>query len=173
MAIDISIGSRYASISQNYTGSLSDATGGANFSNRYSSQSFQGIGLTGSVDLSWPIKEDGVFFSNTRASILVGDNTKDSTVSTTVTGVPGASAQIHESKTAYIPVIEQQLGVEWRFLMYGKSGVEPGATWVTLQTALVAQLWGDVGPLSAGSSQAFRTSDLFLVGVSVVVGIHR
>ena len=44
---------------------------------------------------------------------------------------------------------------------------------LTLRVAAVGQYWGGVGPLSAGSTQGFRSSDLFLVGVNVMVGIHR
>ena len=43
----------------------------------------------------------------------------------------------------------------------------------TIRVAAVGQFWGDVGPLSAGSPQGFRTSNLFLVGAHVMVGLHR
>jgi len=42
-----------------------------------------------------------------------------------------------------------------------------------VRLALVGQYWGGMGPLSAGSTQGFRTNDLFLAGVSVQIGLRH
>jgi hypothetical protein len=170
----LGVGTRYASITQNYTGSLTNGAGaGANMSTRYSSQSFRGIGLTGSVELYLPEGEDWLLFSNTRLSVLIGDNHKDSTLTVNVQGQPGTSADINQTNTALVPVVEYEAGVEWGVALAEKVRAGDPQPLLTVRVAVVVQYWGGVGPLSAGSTQAYRTSDLFLVGASVLVGLHR
>jgi hypothetical protein len=174
LLVGLSIGTRYTSIEQNYTTSLSNGAGaGANLATRFSTQSFRGVGLTGSVNLSAPLGADWVLFSNTRASALLGDNRKDSTLTVNIAGMPGTSQDINQSNTAFIPVVEYELGVEWGMGLADKLRAGDPQPLLTVRVAAVGQYWGSVGPLSAGSSQGYRTSDLFLVGVSVMVGLHR
>jgi hypothetical protein len=175
LVVDLTLGTRYSSVSQNYTGSLTNGLpgAGANVSTRYSSQSFRGVGLTGSAGLALPLGEDWVLFSNTRGSLLVGDNRKDSTLTVSVAGQPGVSSNINQTKTAWIPVAECEAGVEWGMRLAQKLRAGDPQPLLTVRVAAVGQFWGDVGPLSAGSSQGFHTSNLFLVGASVMVGIHH
>ncbi len=170
----LSLGTRYTSVSQNYTGSLTNGVGtGSNVSTRYSSQSFRGVGLTGSMNVFVPMAEDWVLFSNTRLSAIIGDNQKDSTLTVSIAGMPGTSTDINQSNTALVPVVEQELGFEWGVALANKVRSGDPQPLMTLRVAGVLQYWGGVGPLSAGSTQGYRSSDLFLVGVSVMVGLHR
>jgi hypothetical protein len=41
------------------------------------------------------------------------------------------------------------------------------------RVAGVGQYWHGMRPLSAGSGQGFRTSDLYLAGVSVTLGLRH
>jgi hypothetical protein len=174
LLVGLTLGTRYVAIDQNYTGLLSNgANPGANISTRYSTQSFHGFGLTSSVNLSLPCREDWVFFSSTRASVLVGDNHKDSTLTISVAGQSGVASDINQGSTSFIPVVEQEVGVEWGMALADRVRAGDPDPLLTVQVAAVAQYWGGVGPLSAGSAQAFRTSDLFLVGVNVMVAIHH
>jgi hypothetical protein len=72
-----------------------------------------------------------------------------------------------------IPIIESQLGAEWGMLLGNRAAPPAVPSLFTLRVALIGQFWGDVGPLSAGSSQGFRQSDLFLFGVTVQAGFQR
>ncbi len=173
LEIELRIGTRYSSIDQNYTGSLTSGTGAANVSTRYSSQSFRGIGLTTALNFLLPRGNDWLLFFNTRASILVGDNRKDSTLTVNVIGQPAVSETIGESSSVYLPIVELELGFEWGREMALRFAGRDAVTLFSVRAALVSQFWGDVGPLSAGSTQAFRTSDLFLVGGHIMVGFHR
>jgi hypothetical protein len=171
LGIVLSIGARYSSITQNYTGSLTNGQG--NSSTRYSTQSFHGIGLTSAVDLFQPLSEHWGLFSSTRGSLLYGENRKDSTISVIAAGQPGQSSNINETQSELIPVVELSAGVQWDTLFGTTGDPSKRQTALTVRLAAVGQYWGSVGPLSAGSSQAYRNSDLFLVGASFTVGIHR
>jgi hypothetical protein len=174
LLVGLSLGTRYVAIDQNYTGSLTNgATPGANISTRYSTQSFHALGLTSAMNLSLPSGQDWVFFSNLRGSVLVGDNRKDSSLTVNVAGQPGISANINQNDTAFVPVFEYEAGVEWGMALADKLRAGDPQPLLTVRVAGVAQYWGGVGPLSAGSSQGYKTSDLFLFGVSVLVGLHR
>lgn len=176
--VNLSIGSRYSSISQNYTGSLTSAatlgaTAATNASTRYSSQSFQGFGLTTAATLSLPVSDAWILFSSTRASVAIGDNRKDSTLTVNVAGLPGVSTTINQTKTSFVPIIESEVGAEWGTLVGRRARPEDVPALLTLRVAAIGQFWGGVGPLSAGSTQGFRQSDLFLLGVNVMVGFRR
>jgi hypothetical protein len=163
------------SIEQNYTGKLSNtiAGGGGNETIRYSTQSFRGIGLTSGLNFLLPLNENWRLYTNLRGSILVGDNVKDSSISTTLAGAPGFSASINQTKTEFVPVGEIEMGVEWlhEFFDVNRPNV-PGAVF-SVRTGVSAQVWGNVGPLSAGSSQGFQTSNLYLFGAHIMVGLAR
>lgn len=174
MVIDVGIGTRYASIVQNYTGVLTNTTAGTavNSSSRFSTQQFQGIGLTARMDLKLPVKNDWLLFSNLRGSVLVGDNNKNSNINVVVAGV-GTSDSIRSSETEFIPVVEWNVGIEWGHELANLTRRDSPASLFTVRVALTTQFWGDVGPLSAGSAQGFQTSNLYLYGANVMAGFHR
>lgn len=172
--IDLGIGTRYSSIQQNYTGSLTNtAVAGQNQSTRYSSQSFQGFGISGSVNLTAPVKRDWVVFSNFRASIVGGENNKESTLTVTVAGVPGQSTVISQSRTEFIPIVEVEIGTQFGMELGERLRDGQPPPLFTLRLAATGQFWGNVGPLSAGSPQGYNSSHLFLAGAHVLVGFHR
>jgi hypothetical protein len=174
LAIDLGIGTRYSSIAQDYTGSLTNSVpAGTNTSTRYSTQSFQGIGLTLRSDFSLPVGDNLVLFTNIRGSILVGDNVKDSTLNVTVAGSPGIADAINQTQTAFIPICEMEMGFEWGKELGTQLRNNAPPPLFTIRVAAVGQFWGGVGPLSAGSAQGYETSNLFLVGAHVMVGFHR
>jgi hypothetical protein len=179
LVIDLSVGTRYSSIEQNYTGKLNNTVAaGLNETTRYSHQAFRGVGLTTGLNFTLPVHERANgdqwnLFTNLRGSILVGDNAKDSTLSVTLAGMPGVSDSISQTKTEFIPVGEIELGAEWIHEFGDVLRPELGTAQFSVRLGLSGQVWGGVGPLSAGSSQAFRTSNLFLVGAHVMVGILR
>jgi hypothetical protein len=174
LVLDLSLGTRFASLTQNYDSSLITSNG-SNASTRHAEQSFKGFGLTGAVDCLLPVKHDLILFLNTRCSILVGDNIKRSTTALTIQGDPAASQTyaIDQDSTVFLPVVEWEVGAEWgRQLADALRANEPGPRF-TLRTSFVSQFWGDVGPFSAGiSTQGFRASDLFLIGVNVTAGLY-
>jgi len=174
LLIDVSIGLRYTSISQNYTGSLtSSAAGMTNQTTRSSTQSLSGVGLTGSVHLAHPLADNWFLYQQTRASLLVADDKKASTLTVNVAGQPGLSTTITQNDTMYLPAVEMELGLEWYPApINSRLSYSQRPFLVYLKTAMVGQFWGRVGPLSAGSSQAFRDSDLFLVGANVMLGFR-
>jgi len=176
LVIDVGVGTRYSSINQNYTGQLTNTLAGGpgnNMSQRYSTQSFQGIGLTTRADFLFPVKQDWVLFTNFRASVLVGENNRESSLTVNVAGTPGMPATLSQSRTEFIPVVEMETGVVWGFECGDRLRFGHVPPFCTIRVAGVLQFWGDVGPLSAGSLQGFQTSNLFLAGVHVLVGIHR
>jgi Legionella pneumophila major outer membrane protein precursor len=177
LTVDLGIGTRYSSLSQTYTGDLSNtSTTGKNETSRSSTQSFAGIGLTSSLDFNLPFREKGNgemwnLFTNLRGSILVGDNKKNSSLSVNLAGMPGIPASISQSKTEYMPVAEVESGVEWTHFFGDVNNPDIPPALFTVRVGVSGQFWGDAGPLSAGSPQGFRTSNLFLVGAHVMVGI--
>jgi hypothetical protein len=176
LVIDVGIGTRYSSIDQSYTGQLTNTVGGApgnNMTQRYSTQNFKGIGLTTKMDFSLPVRQDWVLFTNVRGSILVGDNSQDSSLTVNVAGTPGIPNSISQDRTQFVPVVEIESGIEWGIECGDRLRFGTTPPFCTVRVAAVGQFWGGVGPLSAGSPQGFRTSNLFLVGANVTVGIHR
>jgi hypothetical protein len=172
LLIDVSIGARYSSIDQNYTGSLTNGSAATSQTTRYSTQSFSGFGLTTSANFGLPVKKEFLLFTNLRTSLLVGDNKRASTLTVNVAGQPGRSDSISQTNTVFLPVVELEMGFEWQTAIFKRVTDNDKQPFVTLRAAFVGQFWGDVGPLSAGSTQAFRESDLFLVGATVMVGVH-
>jgi hypothetical protein len=174
LQIELGIGGRYSSIDQNYTGSLTNtAPAGVNLTTRYSSQSFRGVGLTAVANFALPVGANWVLFQNFRGSLLLGNNQKDSTLTVNVAGQQGVASTISQSNTALIPVLEMETGFEWGLELGDRLREGDLPPLFTIRVAFAGQFWGDVGPLSAGSAQAFRSSDLFLLGAQVMVGFHR
>jgi hypothetical protein len=173
LLVRLGVAARYASLDQNYTGTLSDSTEGVSVTTRFSTQSFSGFGISGNCDLFLPVGDDWTLYSRGNLSVLVGDNVRRSSLTLDLAGQPGLPNAISEDKTQYIPVAELELGVVWAPPMF--SDRDPAARPFNLfvKAAAIGQYWGGVGPLSAGSSQAFRTSDVFLVGATLLVGLER
>jgi hypothetical protein len=173
LIVDLGIGTRYSSINQTYTGDLSNTgAAGLNQTTRSSTQSYVGVGLTTKANLSLPVQDNWVFYTNVRGSILVGTNDKESTLTVNLAGA-ATTTTIKQSRTEFIPIVEVETGVQWGAELANslRNGAPPPLC--TIRVAAVGQFWGDVGPLSAGSPQGFRTSNLFLVGAHVMVGLHR
>ncbi|MFO0948962.1 MAG: hypothetical protein U1D30_24135 [Planctomycetota bacterium] len=165
--LDLSLGSRYSSVSQTYNSTLAS---GANISQRSSDQMFRGIGITSAAVFYCPFATSWLGYCSTRGSVLVGDNNKNSTMTVSVPAQPAAntSATINESQTQFIPVGEMEAGIMWGRSIRSSLFGETRPPVFTLKVGGVFQAWGDVGPLSAGSTQGFSSSDLFLVGVTIV-----
>ncbi|MBN9524067.1 hypothetical protein J0H58_37080 [bacterium] len=171
--VELRIGTRFVSVDQNYTGTLTGAAGGGtNLSTRFSSQSFRGIGLTGAATWELPYDTSWVFFSTTRLSVLVGEDRRNSTVAVSVVGQPGFSDSRLDSRTVLVPVSELEVGADWGMDLATRlrEGLEPPR--FVIRVAAVGQYWGGLGPLSAGSTQNFQSTDLFLVGGHVQAGFR-
>jgi hypothetical protein len=172
--IDLRIGTRYIGVDQNYTGTLlSSGVGpGTAVATRFSSQTFRGVGLTTAAVWEIPRGTSWVLFSSNRLSFIFGENRRNSSVSVTVPGQPGFSATQLDSRTVLVPVTELELGAEWGpdLAVRLREGLDPPR--FTIRVAGVGQYWGGLGPLSAGTTQGFRGSDLFLVGAYVQAGFR-
>jgi hypothetical protein len=172
--VTASLGTRYATVDQHHTGSIQVAgPGGVNVATRYASQNFRGFGLTGSANWQTPAGDNWVLFSNMRGSVLLGESRRSSTLTVAATGLPGFADTIAESKTTAVPVMEVEVGAEWGRDLGELLRMRQSRKQLTLRVAGVAQYWGGMGPLSAGSPQGFATTDLFLAGVSVQVGFRH
>jgi hypothetical protein len=174
LTVRVGVAARYASLDQNYTGTLSDSTGGVNVTTRFSTQTFKGFGVSGGCDLFQPLGDDWTLYSRTNLSVLVGDNVRRSSLTLDIANQPGLPNAISEDKTQYVPVAELELGVLWTPPLLSDRAAKAGSSYnLFVKAAAIAQYWGGVGPLSAGSTQAFRTSDLLLVGGTLLVGLER
>ena len=178
LTIDLGIGTRYSSVGQTYTGKLSNNfMAGMNETQRFSTQSFTGVGLTSSLNFGLPLQENARsewnLFTNMRGSILVGENTKESSLTVNLAGMPGVPSSIKQSKTEYMPVGEVEMGVEWVHLFGDANNPVAKPSLFSVRMGVSGQFWGNAGPLSAGSGQGFATSNLFLVGAHVMVGVER
>ena len=172
--IDLSIGSRYVSLDQGYTSTVHAAgLGGVNLATRTTSQSFQGLGITAAMGWQVPAGEDWLTFIGSRGSVLVGNNNRTSNATVVVAGLPGYADSISESKTTLLPVFELEAGFEWGTELGSRLARGEPPPVLSVRLAGIGQYWGGMGPLSAGSSQGFKTSDLFLAGVSVTVGLRH
>ena len=173
--IDLRIGTRYIGVDQNYTGTvLSSGLGapGSSVATRFSSQTFRGVGLTTSAVWEIPKGTSWMLFSSNRLSFLIGENRRNSSVSVTIPGLPGFSATQFDSRTMLVPVTELELGVEWGPDLAERMREGLDRPRFTIRVAGVGHYWGGLGPLSAGSTQGFRGSDLFLVGAYVQAGFR-
>ena len=169
--IGFSIGTRFASIRQNYHASLrsGDATATAD-----ATQSFAGLGLTASIGTDEPITERWGVYTHTRGSILLGQNNRKSSVAAT-SPVPGASFNntLSENKTILVPSGELEAGV--RFLTpIRRSAADPAdGPLFSVRVGFVGQIWGNVGYLPASPGHArFDNRPLYLVGFTVLAGFE-
>jgi hypothetical protein len=174
--VELRIGTRYVSVDQNYTGSLTAAgTGGAagaSVATRFSSQTFRGVGVTGAATWELPRGDSWVFFSTTRLSAVLGENRRNSNLTVAAPDAAAFAAAEFDSRTVFVPVAELEAGVDWGLELAARlrEGLEPPK--FTVRVAAVGQYWGGLGPLSAGSTQGFRGTDLFLVGGYVQAGFR-
>lgn len=169
---DLSVGARYVSLDQNYSGSLEGGLGAMNVATRYTRQNFRGAGVTAAANFLGPLGDDLVGFASVRASVVAGESRRNSALAVTAAGFPGYASTINESKTMFAPITELEFGVEWGRDLGELLRQRATRQQVTVRLAALAQHWGGMGPLSAGSAQGFRTSDLFLAGLSLQVGLR-
>ena len=174
LSVDLSFGTRYGSIEQNYTGKLNNSTAaGSMRRKRLFDPVVQRIGIT-SLHFLCPLQhKPWSLYTTLRGSVLVGDNDKDSSLSVTIAGMPGKAASIVQSETEFIPVGEIETGVQWTHLFRNVNVPDAPQTAFIVRVGLSAQVWGNVGPLSAGSTQGFETSNLYLFGGHVMIGLAR
>ncbi len=174
--VDLRIGTRYVSVDQNYTGTVTSSgvgTPGSAITNRFSTQTFRGIGLTSAMTWEIPYGTNWAFYSTTRLSVLLGDNRRNSSISVAVPGQPAFADVQFENRTLLVPVTELEMGAEWgeELAVRLREGL-PMPQFV-VRVAGVGQYWGGLGPLSAGDSrQKFRDTDLFLVGGYIQAGFR-
>lgn len=172
--VGLGLGTRYSSIRQIYQGKLllsnnDNSTVGAQ-------QDFIGFGLTSAVSVIYPLDRGFSLFSNTRGSVLIGPNHKVSTATANVAGSAAPSISLEETRTDVIPVGELEMGIEWG-KMIGQGQPAQGqvkGTLVWVRAAVVGQIWGNVGFLSATNNQpSFKDRPLYLAGFSLMFGLER
>jgi hypothetical protein len=112
------------------------------------------------------------WFGSVRPSVLLGDNRRNSSVTVTAAGQPGFAQTLYDNSSLLVPVVEAEAGFDWGLGLADRlrNGLEPPR--FTIRVAAVGQYWGGLGPLSAGSAQGFRDTDLFLVGGYVQAGVR-
>ena len=171
--LDLRLGSRYVSVDQNYTGVTTSGIAGAggSTSNRYSSQSYRGLGVTAATVWQVPLRDNWVPFLSARQSLTLGENRRNSTVTVTAPGV-GYSDNQFDNRTLLSPATELEWGFDWgRDLAHAHRNHERGPAF-NIRVAAVAQYWYGLGPLSAGpDGQGFQRNDLFLVGGYLQAGL--
>ena len=165
-----SLGGRYAHVNQHYTTTV--VTGPGRQGSLTANQTFNGLGLTSSVNGIYPMKERWALYSQMRGSILIGDNNRDSSITVVAPGAPSAT-HASEDATEFVPILEFEMGI-----VYGVPINRPGPTpnfgpilWI--KTGLVGQMWGDLGLLNINNTGGHQFSDspLWLVGFAVQVGL--
>ncbi|HKB03115.1 MAG TPA: Lpg1974 family pore-forming outer membrane protein [Gemmataceae bacterium] len=172
--IDASVGTRYVALDQDYASAAHAAVGGGvNVATRTTSQSFRGFGITAALGWQVPVGDDLAAYLGARGSVLIGDNERSSTATVIAVGRPAFSEAISEARTLVVPVVEMEAGLAWGTELGHRLAVGDPAPELCVRVSLVGQYWGGMGPLSAGSPQGFRTSDLCLAGVSVQLGLRH
>jgi hypothetical protein len=170
--VDLRIGTRYVSVEQDYTGTLTGGVGATNMTTRYSTQTFRGIGLTLAANWFVPLGTNWVWFFSGRESLILGDNRRNSSVTVVAAGSPGFAETLADDRTVLVPVTELESGFDWGVELAERLRNGQPPPWFTIRVAAVGQYWGGLGPLSAASSQGFRGTDLFLVGAAVQAGFR-
>jgi Legionella pneumophila major outer membrane protein precursor len=169
----LAIGSRFVQMNQNYSGTLQTSGTGTNVASRYTTQNYSGFGLTAAANWKCPLSRNFIGFTDLRGSILAGENRRNSSLNIVATGQTGVADTIAETKTQWLPIAELEMGIEWGQDLGELLRNRESRQLITVRVAGLGQFWGGMGPLSAGSTQGFRTSDLFLAGVSVQVGFRH
>ena len=172
---ELRVGARYSSINQLFTAALRQGSGSAVTTSSF--QDFRGVGLTAAGNLSLAMTNSLWVYGNSRGSMLLGRNERQANFSILTVDAMGnpttgtASNTVTEDKTDIIPVGEFEAGIIWDLAeQFCDEDSEPG-NMIWFKLGYVAQVWGDVGLVSAGTGQPFRDGDLFLQGFTLQAGI--
>jgi hypothetical protein len=171
------LGARYSHLSQDFTASLNSGDNGSTLT---AHQDWDGFGLTSSLSYLHPLEHNFFLYGVARGSVLVGTNNRTSTLSVVVPANPAGSTatKLTDDHTNIVPVGEFEVGVAWGKPLAPQSAEATRAAEVTgpllwIKAGLVADIWGQLGVLSApDNNQGFSDSRLLLYGFSVQVGIH-
>ena len=171
--LEIKIGTRYSSLNQNFTANLRRGNGQAVTTSSY--QDFRGVGLTTALHMGTPLSDMFWLYARSRGSLLVGTNDRQSNFTVVVPGGgPGTvTNSVATSQTDIIPVGEFEVGLSWD----NRQAIDPDSagsdTLVWLKVGYVAQIWGDVGMISAGAQPFFGDGYLSLMGFTLQAGVQR
>ncbi|GEM_PF-4504878 len=163
------IGARYVHVRQHYDAALTVGDAAAtNSGTLVANQLYNGFGLTSSLTALYPLSERVALYSNTRASILVGNDQRDSTIK-----VVKSNTTVVENRTLFMPTGEIEIGVAYGMPLPHKGPPQSVAPLLWFKTGLVGQAWGDIGLLHVNDQMGsqFKDSHLFLYGFSVQVGL--
>jgi hypothetical protein len=169
--LELRVGTRYSALNQIFTAALRQGSGSAVTTSSF--HDFRGVGLTAAANLSLPVTNAFWLYGNSRGSMLLGRNERQSNYSVVVAGGgPGTiSNTVTEDKTDIIPVGEFETGIVWDLAeQFCDEGTDP-SNLVWLKLGFVAQVWGDVGLVSAGTGQPFREGSLWLKGFTFQAGV--
>lgn len=169
--LELRVGARYSSINQLFTAALRQGSGSAVTTSSF--QDFRGVGLTTAGGLSLPVSGSLWAYGKARGSMLLGRNERQANFSVVAAGggAGTASSTVTEDKTDIIPVGEFETGIVWDLAeQFCDEDTDPG-NMIWLKLGYVAQIWGDVGLVSAGTGQPFRDGSLLLQGFTCQAGI--
>jgi len=169
MAFVGTIGSRYAHVRQHYDAALTVATGAAtNSGTLVANQLYNGFGLTGSLTALYPLSERLALYSSARASILVGNDQRDSTIK-----VDKSNLTVEENRTLFMPTGEIEVGIAYGMPLPHRGPPQTVAPLLWFKTGFVGQVWGDIGLLHVNDrlGNQFNDSNLVLYGFTVQVGL--
>jgi hypothetical protein len=165
------VGTRYSYVHQDLNVSL--ASGGA-VSTLNANQQFSGFGLTASVSAFQPVGGRFFLYERARGSLLIGTNSRSSSLSAAVPGAADSSGVVvTEDRTVWAPAGEFEAGVAWVTGLNGRAAADPNAARLWIKAGAVAQIWGDLALLSAADAgRQFSDSSLFLFGFTLTAGIE-
>jgi hypothetical protein len=171
------LGTRYSHLSQDYSASLNS---GGNGTTLTAHQDWDGFGLTSSLSYLHPLDGNLFLYGVSRGSVLVGTNNRTSTLLVVVPGSSTASTstKLTDNKTDLIPVGEFEFGMAWGKPLAPRPadavrGAGQTGPHLWIKAGLVANIWGNLGSLSApDGSQGFSDSRLLLYGFSVQAGVN-
>lgn len=170
--VTVNLGTRFNAIWQNYNANLSS---GPNTAFATGQQNFAGLGLTGGLAFDHPCGEYWSLYSGMRGSVLIGQNDRKSTVSSSPANVTGDSPAntLTENKTDVLPVGEFELGAQMALPLNRRAPAANSGIFF-LRVGLIGQFWGGAGFLSASQNHVrFSDRDLFLAGFSLSAGLLR
>lgn len=169
--LELRVGTRYSAINQIFTAALRQGSGSAVTTSSF--HDFRGVGLTAAANLSLPVTNAFWLYGNSRGSMLLGRNERQSNYSVVVAGggAGTSSNTVTEDKTDIIPVGEFETGIVWDLAeQFCDEGTDP-SNLVWLKLGFVGQVWSDVGLVSAGTGQPFREGSLWLKGFTFQAGV--
>ena len=169
MAFVGTIGSRYAHVRQHYDAALTVVGGAATNSGALvANQLYNGFGLTSSLTALYPLTERIALYSNTRASILIGNDQRDSTI---IVGAANTTAE--ENRTLFMPSGEIEIGIAYGMPLPHRGERPSVAPLLWIKAGFIGQVWGDIGLLHVNDKMGnqFDDSHLVLYGFTVQVGL--